>query len=178
MDKKKKKKEKSLLNVSFMKAIIRSRYLRLWYEFLLEIRREIISFTQLLFLVKSPQWGTADAEVKVPSTENPEKTTVLPSKLRAGENIAKLSYLFCFLPFRSIRLYFSPILSLIFNVSSVGRRNKSRSLCSSLQPIDSGSHILFCNSESDVFVIVILVTLPPVSLPALSIKSKILWIIE
>ena len=34
------------------------------------------------------QWGTADAEVKVHSVENPELANVLPLKPGAGQNIA------------------------------------------------------------------------------------------
>ena len=35
-----------------------------------------------------PQWGTADAEIKVLSVENPGLTNVLPLKLGVGQNIA------------------------------------------------------------------------------------------
>ena len=36
----------------------------------------------------SPQWGTADAEIKVPSVENSELPKVLPLKPGVGQNIA------------------------------------------------------------------------------------------
>ena len=35
-----------------------------------------------------PLWDTADAEINIPSFENPELTTVLPLKPRAGHTIA------------------------------------------------------------------------------------------
>ena len=35
-----------------------------------------------------PQWVTADAEIKVPSVENPELTHVLPLKLGVGQNLS------------------------------------------------------------------------------------------
>ena len=40
-------------------------------------------------LCVSALWGTADAEIKVPSVENPEPTSVLPSKPGVGQNIEK-----------------------------------------------------------------------------------------
>ena len=37
--------------------------------------------------VVDPQWGTADAEIKVSSAENPERLNVLPLKPGEGKNI-------------------------------------------------------------------------------------------
>ena len=160
-------------------AIIHSRDLRLWYEFLLEIRGGRSYHLHSYFSSLNPRSGVLRTQnLRSPRLRIQRRQLIFFLKPRAGENIAKLSSLFCFLPFRTIRLHFFLILSLIFNVSSVGRRNKNRSLCSSSQPIDSGSRILYCNSESDVFAIVIRVSLPPLSLPALSIKAKILWIMK
>ena len=38
--------------------------------------------------VLSPHWGTADADITVPSVENPELTNVLRLKPGVGQNIA------------------------------------------------------------------------------------------
>ena len=40
-----------------------------------------------------PQWGTVDAEMKVPSVENPELMNVLPLKPGVGQNIAMYALL-------------------------------------------------------------------------------------
>ena len=42
----------------------------------------------MLYQILNQQWGTADAESKVPSVENPELTDVLPSKPGVGQNTA------------------------------------------------------------------------------------------
>ena len=40
------------------------------------------------YILQYPQWGIADTEIKVPSVENTELTSVLPLKLGVGQNIA------------------------------------------------------------------------------------------
>ena len=54
----------------------------------------MLVITQLLtpskqyFLFQLPQWGTADAEIKVPSVEKPDVTNILLFKLGVDQNIA------------------------------------------------------------------------------------------
>ena len=85
----------------------------------------------------TPQWGGADAEIKVPSGEN---TELKPSPFKAwGRSVCSHTcYAYCqgflhclFLPFQSIHLHFFKNLSRVFPVlaaastgSSVGPQNK------------------------------------------------------
>ena len=43
---------------------------------------------QFSHVTMNPQWGTADAEIKIPSVENPELTNALPLKPGVCQNIA------------------------------------------------------------------------------------------
>ena len=86
----------------------------------------------------SPQWGAADAEIKVPSVENRELKGS-PFKARSRSVYSHTCHAYCqgfppclFLPFRSIHLhFFSPNLSRFFlcwlwltRGSCVGPQNK------------------------------------------------------
>ena len=99
-----------------------------------------------------PQWGTADAEFKVPSIENPELAHIISLKPGVGPNIAthvsptaSISSMFDFLPFRSIRLlcfksspYFSVTLVLADTVFPYGPADENSSPCSRTQNDLSG----------------------------------------
>ena len=71
----------------------------------------------------TPQWGAADAEIKVPSVENTELKGS-PSKARSRSVYSHTCYAYCqrflsgkFLPFRSIHLhYLTQNLSRVFPV--------------------------------------------------------------
>ena len=85
----------------------------------------------------SPQWGAADAEIKVPSGENTELKRS-PFKVWSRSVYSHTCYAYCqeflprlFLPFRSIHLHFFQNLSQFFPVlavantgSFVGPQNK------------------------------------------------------
>ena len=85
----------------------------------------------------APQWGAADAEIKVPSGENTELNRS-PFKVWSRSVYSHTCYAYCqeflprlFLPFRSIYLHFFQILSQFFPVlavansgSCVGPQNK------------------------------------------------------
>ena len=78
---------------------------------------------------KAPQWGAADAEIKVPSGENTELKRS-PFKAWSMSVYSHTCYAYCqgflpclFLPFRSIHLHFFQILSRFFH-SCVGPQNK------------------------------------------------------
>ena len=47
---------------------------------------DVYDFALVRSLTFLPQWGTADAEIKVPSVENPELTNVNPLKPGAGHH--------------------------------------------------------------------------------------------
>ena len=82
---------------------------------------------QLTFLVivVLPQWGAADAEIKVPSGENTE-LRCSPFKALGRSVYSHTCYVYCqgflpclFLPFRSIYLNFFPKPLLIYLVLAV-----------------------------------------------------------
>ena len=58
----------------------------LWWT---QVRTFFVLFGTVTVLL--PQWGTADAEIKVPSVENTELTTVLPSKSGGRQDIAMVA---------------------------------------------------------------------------------------
>ena len=98
--------------------------------------------------LKSPAVGYWDTEIKVPSVENPELTNVLPLTSGVGEDVAMRAlpsagtvFLVLISTSRSTYLHFVHTLSLVKCVSGVGLRNRNRSACSSLQPIDAGSRV-------------------------------------
>ena len=73
-----------------------------------------------IILNRSPQWGAADAEIKVPSGENTELKRP-PFKAWSRSVYSHTCYAYChgflpclFLPFRSIHLHFSRNLSRFF----------------------------------------------------------------
>ena len=88
-------------------------------------------------LLSTPQWGAADAEIKVPSGENTELKRS-PFKAWSRSVYSHTCYAYCqellprlFLPFRSIHLHFFQNLSQFFPVlavantgSCVGPQNK------------------------------------------------------
>ena len=90
-----------------------------------------------MLLQSSPQWGAADAEIKVPSGENTELKRS-PFKVWSRSVHSYTCYAYCheflprlFLPFRSIHLHFFQNLSQFFPVlavantgSCVGPQNK------------------------------------------------------
>ena len=92
---------------------------------------------ELAFLFSSPQWGAADAEIKVPFGENTELKRS-PFKVWSRSVYSHTCYAYCqeflprlFPPFRSIHLHFFQNLSQFFPVlavantgSSVGPKNK------------------------------------------------------
>ena len=73
-------------------------------------------------------WGTADAEIKVHSFENPELTNMFTLKPGVSQNITMHALptarnfflvLIC-IPFRSIQLNFFQVPSLVFNCVNFG----------------------------------------------------------
>ena len=63
-------------------------------SYLLTYLYSVLCFVLLFFLdfaFISPEWNTADAEIKVSSADNPELSEVLSSKSGAGQNIAMLA---------------------------------------------------------------------------------------
>ena len=95
------------------------------------------SFLSLFLFFSSPQWGAADAEIKVPSGENTELKSS-PFKAWSRSVYSHTCYAYCqgllpclFLPFRSIYMHFFQNLSRFFlcwlwlaHGSFVGPRNK------------------------------------------------------
>ena len=93
--------------------------------------------TRWLSYARPPQWGAADAEIKVPSGENTEFRRS-PFKVWSRSVYSHTCYAYCqeflprlFLPFRSIHLHFFQNLSQFFPVlavadtgSCVGPQNK------------------------------------------------------
>ena len=74
----------------------------------------------------APQWGAADAEIKVPSNENTELKHS-PFKAWSRSVYSRTCYAYCqgflpclFLPFRSIHLHFFPKPLLIFSCDGCG----------------------------------------------------------
>ena len=83
-------------------------------------------FSQLVF--HDPHWATEDAEIKVPSVENPELTNVLPAlKPGVGQNIATHASPTSTFPVHSPSFVSksSPSLAKTNIVAGVGPRNKS-----------------------------------------------------
>ena len=90
-----------------------------------------------MFVHLAPQWGAADAEIKVPSGENTELKRS-PFKIKAWSRsvYSHTCYAYCqgflpclFLPFQSIHLHFFqsnffPALEVANNGSCVGPQNK------------------------------------------------------
>ena len=46
------------------------------------------TYVQIMFIIKTPQWGAADAEIKVPSDERTQSLRVLPLIPGIGQYIA------------------------------------------------------------------------------------------
>ena len=85
----------------------------------------LLYFLFFLFVFSSPQWGAADAEIKVPSGENTE-LKCSPFKAWRRSVYSHTCYAYCqgflsglFLPFRSIHLHFFQNLSRFFSVLAV-----------------------------------------------------------
>ena len=85
--------------------------------------------TSVFNTVVAPQWGAADAEIKVPSGENTEFKRS-PFQAWSRSVYSHTCYTYCrgvlpclFLPFRSMHLHFFQTLSRFFR-SCVGPKNK------------------------------------------------------
>ena len=77
-------------------------------------------FVVSFLFFSSPQWGAADAEIKVPSVENTEFKSS-PFKIGSGSVYSHTCYTYCkvflprlFLPFRSIHVHFFQNLTRVF----------------------------------------------------------------
>ena len=112
------------------------------------LSRETWCVFQRNFIGWYPQWVLRTEKLRSPSVENPELTNVLPLTSGVGEDVAMRAlpsagtvFLVLISTSRSTYLHFVHTLSLVKCVSGVGLRNRNRSACSSLQPIDAGSRV-------------------------------------
>ena len=75
----------------------------------------LLDISLTFLILRQPQWGAADAEIKVPSGENTERKRS-PCKAWSRSVYSHTCYAYCqgflpclYLPFRSIQLHFSKI---------------------------------------------------------------------
>ena len=112
---------------SFCKIVATGEMKYRWFFRLMNIVsvENLEALTVCGLLAELPQWGAADAEIKVPSGENTELKRS-PFQAWSRSVCSHTCYAYCqeflprlFLPFRSIHLHFFQNLSQFFPVSAV-----------------------------------------------------------
>ena len=105
---------------------VKDSVLRVIVRWIMETHRYRMHIRVNIYCIGAPQWGAADAEIKVPSDENTELKSS-PFKVWSRSVYSHTCYAYCqeflprlFLPFRSIHLHLFQNLSQFFSCVGCG----------------------------------------------------------